>query len=64
MGTFLQTSSDDQTALLGCAVAFLAAGLVLAISYYFSPVRRQNAPATKRQIELPEPLRIPRDRAA
>jgi hypothetical protein len=64
MGTLLQTSSDDQTALIGCAAALLAAGLILAISYYLSPVRRQDRGSQMRRVERPEPLQIPRDRAA
>lgn len=39
----LQSLTDDQTALLGCGVALIAATLSLMMSFHANPNNRQNS---------------------
>jgi len=65
MLSLLQSASDDQKALLGCLAALLAAGLVLSLSYYLSPARRQDATGSANSRSLAaQPIRSIDDRAA
>ncbi len=45
---FLQTLTDDQTALLGCFVALTSAGLLMSLSYYLGHWNRTASNATHR----------------
>ena len=45
---FLQTLTDDQTALLGSFVALAAAGLLMSLSYYLSHWNSSASDATHR----------------
>lgn len=65
MPSLLPLASDDQTALLGCACAFLASLVIMSLSYYVGPHARQAA--RRRQanpLNQPQPLRSREDRAA
>ncbi len=39
---FLQSASDDQIALLGCAGALLTSGFLMYVSYFLGPIARQD----------------------
>ncbi len=51
---FLQTLTDDQTALLGSFVALAAAGLVMSLSYYLGHWNRSASDATHRLPQSPD----------
>jgi len=61
---FLQNSSDDQTAILGCVAALAAAGLVMYLSYFVGPARQIELAARRRaQVASPQLPRA-KDKAA
>lgn len=65
MPSFLSLGSDDQTALMGCACAFVASLVIMYLSYFVGPQARQAA--RRRQaspLNQPQPLRSREDRAA
>jgi hypothetical protein len=39
---YLNTLSDDQLALLGCAVAFIVSATIMSLSYYVGPSRNNR----------------------
>ncbi|MGD9858314.1 MAG: hypothetical protein AB7U20_25515 [Planctomycetaceae bacterium] len=45
---FLHNLSDDQTALIGCAAALAAAGLMMSISYYLGRWNETAQPVAHR----------------
>jgi hypothetical protein len=65
MLNLLQTASDDQTALMGCIAALLAAGAVMYLSYFVGPARRAELAQRQavRQAQ-PQPVRRAHDQAA
>jgi hypothetical protein len=65
MLNLLQTASDDQTALLGCVAALLAAGAVMYLSYFVGPARRTELAQRKvARLARPQPVRRAHDQAA
>lgn len=65
MLNLLQSASDDQTALLGCAAALIAAGTIMYLSYFVGPARREEQNQRRLRIpSQPQPLRRSDDQAA
>jgi high-affinity Fe2+/Pb2+ permease len=64
MLNILESASDDQKALLGCLLALAAAGLVLTISYYLSPQRKQEQRTQRAELPASPAVAAARDRAA
>ncbi len=63
----LQSASDDQIALMGCAAAILVSGFMMYVSYFFGPIARQERQeAMQRLIEQRQKLLadLPREKAA
>lgn len=60
----LQYLSDDQLALIGCAAALAAAGLVMSLSYYLGRWNQAARPMSHRLPQREMPANQRSDRAA
>jgi hypothetical protein len=58
MMDWLQHLSDDQKALVGCAVALLACGTLMSLSYYVGRVLRRAEPIAKPVADPAEPYTV------
>jgi hypothetical protein len=71
MFDFMQSASDDQIALLGCAGVLLGSGFMMYISYFLGPMARQDRLRQmdllirqRQQLMEPRPGDITREKAA
>lgn len=66
LANLLQTTSDDQTAIIGGLVAMFLAGGVMYLSYFVGPeARRQRVLARAMAVRpMPQPPKQRHDRAA
>jgi hypothetical protein len=65
---FLNGLSDDQTALVGCALALMVCGTVMSLSYYvgrfFHKTQAAPEPNEPQTLKMPDPLALASKRLA
>ena len=56
---FLSTLSNDEIALLGCAIALLSTGTLMCLSYYIGRMRTSEARVSASSSQIPALAKAP-----